>query len=305
MKLADQPTQDPVQQDPPKTDPAPQVPPVAPAAPVQQPVEQVATPQIPEGASDRTKEQFDKLIESNKRLAEKLQEEIAAREKANQTFDPIQQVPQPQVQPTQIDPNDFITVNPVTGEREYDIEKMATVTKAANERASKAEQAVQSYIQTSEQREIERQNRETFEVYPELDPDSRDTFDVEFSKGTRAIIYDSLINPQDYGGRPLSFKEAADQVKTKMATQPASEAETKPEEATDEAKAKEAQALEAAKEQASLAAVGQQPESRETVEDEEAYAKLVEGTRAGDDLALAMRLKNTDHTGTPSSSEET
>src|SRR5207245_606316 len=65
------------------------------------------------------------------------------------------------------------------------------------------------YVQTSEQREIARQNREAYTTYPQLNPQGGQ-FDSRFAQQTRAIALDSMVNPQDYGGRPLGVKEAAD-----------------------------------------------------------------------------------------------
>lgn len=101
------------------------------------------------------------------------------------------------------------------------------------------------------------------------------------------------MNPNDYDGTPLTFKEAAD-LAQKQTAKEANATEKKVEE-------QRQQALEE-KEQASLTAQGQAgtpPPSQNLPED---LAELTRRTRIGDTWALAQRLQNTPHTGTPSSS---
>ena len=166
--------------------------------------------QLPDDTRERTREQFEKLIDSNKRLFESnkmLAQELQQRNQIAQTFAPIQNVPQPR--PAQVNPQDFVEVDPVTGESSVNVERMKTHIEEINQRANRAEQAVQSYIKTSEEREIDRQNREAFGSYPELNPNDDKTFNVGFNKQVRGVLFDSMYNSSDYGGRPLTFKEAA------------------------------------------------------------------------------------------------
>ena len=282
----------------------PQAPPATPFTPAPQPAPQPAP--LPVEASDRTKEQFDKLVESNARLAEAnaaMQQEALKRSEANQQFAPLQTppAPAPQVAPVeQINPADFVTVDPISGERYVDEAKLKEKMDEVTDRATKAEQAVNNYIQTSEQREVERQEKEAYVIYPELDQ-STEKFDANLHKQTRALIYDSLINPQDYNGRPLTLKEAADVIKQQVG-QGAAPVAAAPTQTPEEAQA--AQGAQDAKEQAALAASGQQPEIRQNQQGEELLKRLSKATRLGDDEALAIRLANSDHIGTPSSSEE-
>ena len=102
--------------------------------------------------------------------------------------------------------------DPVTGEQYINESKMKSRIREIEDRASRAEQTINTYIKTAEQKDIERQNAETFSAYPELEP-GKDNFDPNFSRQVRSVIYDSLLNFDDYGGRPLSFKEAADFIK--------------------------------------------------------------------------------------------
>jgi len=248
----------------------------------------------------RTQEQFEKLLDSNKRLYEAnelLRQQLTQRALSNEQFAPIQQPPQ-QAPAQQVNVADFVEIDPVSGERYIDDKKLQTKIEELNNKASKAEEAVQSYIKTAEQREIDRQNEEAFNAFPELNP-SGDKFDVKFHNQTRALIYDSLINPQDYGGKPLSFRQAAEFAKggdkavtnseknqqasasTKSEGQTA--AETSPDTGVD------------AKQQAAASVAGEQPATREQLASSEELKELQQATRRGNTEALARRIANTDH----------
>ena len=75
----------------------------------------------------------------------------------------------------------------------------------AEQRANKAEAAIQSL-------RLEQEERETFTVHPELNPNDQ-SFNKDLHIATRRILLDSQLNPNDYGGRQLSFKQAADLAK--------------------------------------------------------------------------------------------
>ena len=253
--------------------------------------------------NERTQKQFDKLLDSNKRLYEAnelLQGQLTKKALANEQFDPIQQQPiQQQPAQQQVNVADFVEVNPVTGEKFIDDKKLQSKIQDLNEKASKAEKAVQSYIQTSEQREIDRQNEEAFTAYPELNPTGEE-FNTRFHNQTRALIYDSLINPQDYGGKALSFKKAADFVKggdenvsDNEKNQQASASKDKPGEQT--VAEDQTQEGEDAKQQAAASVSGEQPESRDALAGSEELSKLQQATRLGDQEALARRIANSDH----------
>lgn len=265
--------------------------PQQPAGEPQTPIEQPQG-ELPTDISKRTQEQFDKLLDSNQKLFqanELLRQEMVKRNEANAVFQSINQpVQQPAVQP--VNPQDFMEVD------EYGVKfvneiKLQGAISAINERATKAERVVQNYIQGAEQREIDRQNKEAFVTYPELNPTSQN-FDKPLSDFTRAVIYDSLINPQSYGGRNLTFKEAADLVKSRIAT---GEKVTTTEETVVENKPKEvsAQVAQEQKEQGSLAAAGQGQPQR-TMSAEEDLETLRQMTRLGganSDRAIIERLK--------------
>lgn len=284
--------------------------PVAAPAPVEVPAVQPAPAPAPAPAptSDRTSEQFSKLLENNKRLFdanESLKQELASRAAASQQFAPINQppVPQQQVQQQVVNPQDFINVDPVTGERYVDEGRLQAKIADMERRTTQAQEAISRYIQTSEQREIEKQNQEAFRAYPELDPNDYEKHDQAFHNQTRAIIYDSLINPKDYNGRPLTFKEAADFVaktngKGKWGQIPAAGQQPAPTQVPTQTPGANQEMLNQAQEmknQASASAQGQYQPERTTVQTED-YNFLVDRTRHGDLDSLAKRLAMTDHT---------
>lgn len=269
----------------PQVTPEPQAP-VSPWSQAQQPapVVQVAPP----ATTDRTREQFEKLLENNSKLFEaneNLRLELEKRSTANQTFTPIQQPPVSTPAPKKevVDPQDFIETDPTTGDRFINESRLKARIDEINNNSSRAAEAVKQYAQAAEQREIERQNREAFTVYPELNPNA-EKFDKTFSNNTRALIYDSLINPQDYGGRSLDFKEAADVVRAQY--QGKKQVQETPQENPEQL----SQAAQTLKQQASAGATGQQPLERSNAGGDADLESLRLKTRLGDRTALAQRI---------------
>lgn len=281
---------------------APQLTPVVPQVPqgkFDQPIQPTPVPQVVlPTVQDRTREQFEKLLESNSKLFEAnevLRQELESRRETNQQPVPVQQpqIQTPVSQPQTVDPMDFVETNPLTGERFINESRLKSRIDEVNNEARKAVQAVKQFTQVAEQkeverqnREIERQNRETFAVYPELDPNAGERFNKTFSNNTRALIYDSLINPQDYGGKSLEFKEAADQVRAQYqgtTTMPGQQSEQQ----------QQSHAAQTLKEQASLGANGQQPMERTNVNANADLETLRLRTRMGGPdgmMALAQRI---------------
>ena len=260
--------------------PAP-VAPVAPAAPVQP----TPAPALPQETNNKTKEQFEKLLESNRRLFESnesLRRQIIAREQSNQTFAPVQQVPT--APKPQVNTADFVEVDPLSGESFINTDKMKSKMDDINQRASRAEQAIQNYIKSVEQKEIERQSNETFASYPELNPGNKEKFNEGFNKQVRGILLDSMYSPSEYGGRPLTFKEAADFAK--KLSQPAL--------VVPAPVVKEDKKVQDNKIQGSTQLPSQPGNLPEPTSDQE-LERLRVKTRYGDNEALAKRLLSTEH----------
>src|SRR3990167_3608248 len=274
-----------------------------PQQPSQGQPEAVAAPEktqtdLPTGVKERTTEQFEKLKEHNKRLYEAnqlLQQEATRKSQMEQQFSPIQQTQQAQ----QPKVEDYIETDPMTGERLVNTEKLNKAIDNANQRASRAETAVQSYIQQQQYLEEKKQTEEAFKAYPNLDPKNTESFDSELTRKTRAFLLDSMMNPAEYQGRPLTFKEAADLAQSEMKQGTVSEKkEAKAEE-------KETQKNLENKEQATLSAQGVSSSATEGPNPDLELTDLQLRSRKGDTWAIAQRLATVIHTGTPKSSQET
>lgn len=266
-----------------------------------QPQSQVPVSPLPEIASERTAERFEKLTESNKRLYEAnqlLQRELNRKAQLEQqTIAPLQQSPafqQPKME-------DYIENDPITGEQQINSEKLKRVIAETNQRAIRAETAVSSFRQQQEYLEELKQTEEAYQAYPELN--NRDTkYDVDFSNDTRALILDSMMHPADYKGRTLTFKEAADRVKGRLGRSTVPTVSTPIPTVTKENK----ENLEN-KQQATLSAQGVSSAAQPTAPnpDEGLIDLRMRTRRGGEDgiWAVAQRLSKTPHTGTPTSSE--
>ncbi len=247
--------------------------------------------------SDRTTEQFEKLKESNKKLFEAnrlLQEELAKRAKSEQTFAPIQQPSQTTPAPS-ID--QFVTEDPVTGERYVDQEKLITALQSADTKAARAQAAVENYIRQQQVLDEERQTREAYDSHPEVNPNS-EKFDVTVSKRTRSLLLDSMMNPQDYGGHALSFKEAAEEAK-KQSPDQAKVLESKTQQAQQAVEGKAQATAEATGVSSTIAqqVSGGGSEELDTLRNKTRLGRGDEQT-----WAVAQRLAKVTHTGTPTSS---
>ncbi len=246
--------------------------PVAPATP--------AEPSVPQEVRDRTRREFEELLESNKRLFEAnqlLRKEVETRP----TQTPV--APQAQTQPVkpQVNPQDFVEVGP-DGERYVNEDKLKAKMEEINAKAARAEQLMNNYVQQAQERERQTQTREAFTAYPELNPEDKG-FNSELNKQVRGVLLDAMYNPSDWGGRPLTFKEAADFVKKQTLPQQPAPVATP---------SADGQAL---KEQAAAQANSEPAVARPTLSDDADLALLQKKTRTGDNEALARRLMHTEH----------
>lgn len=249
-----------------------QNPPVAPA-----PVADTPAP----AASDRTREQFDKLRDSNSTLNSQvtnLQKQLeAARAPA-----PASKAP---VVPDQIDLNSFVEVDPKTNERFINETKLNTAINNLQSQTTKAESTIQNYIKTNEDRRIEQQKEDAFTSHPELRPES-DKFDKKFYKTVRAVLYDSMMNADEYG-KTLSLKEAADYVRQEVIN-------TSPQAAMPEAEKAAKPGVSDAKANAGTM-VPSVPQNAPQPTYSEDLKILRLATRQGSTDALAQRILATDH----------
>lgn len=163
--------------------------------------------ELPEGVTERTREQFNKLKGM-------LREEREQREKRENVFESIKpkgQEPKMQTSGAMSDGQiqDVISqfIDPDTGV--VDVNGLNRVIAQTAARSARAEQVVRSFTAQQRQMEEERQAQEAFEAYPNLDPKS-DGFDETLHRKTRAFLVDSMLKPGDYGNKTLTYREAAD-----------------------------------------------------------------------------------------------
>jgi len=232
----------------------------APQQEVSEAEESASRDELPEGVTDRTREQFEKLKQSNQALKAEL-DRLSKTEQKN-VFGSLAQGPSfgtPQ-------PQQF--VDPYTGE--VDVQ-------ALNKAITDAQQQANAARREARRVKEEAQEKEAYADYPEINPNAKN-FDKKLFNATRAILVDSLMNPADYGNKELTLKEAVE-----IAAGP-NTARTR------QAEVNARQALEqlGPKEQASLEAEGRSDRRQSAV----SYDDLRERSRKGDDDAIVERLKN-------------
>ena len=209
--------------------------------------------ELPEDAKERTRREFEKV-------RTQLQEERARREYYESVFNSMQ--PKAEEAPTPI-------IDPDTGFTNVDaLNDVQKRSLEAERRANEALQAVKGY-------EEQRENREVYQAFPELDPNDGAKHDKQFHIQVRQTLLDSMLNPDDYNGRQLSFMDAARmvsqnrQVKTEQPKQDQTEA----------------------KEQVSVEPAGNTGRRSDIINSDADYLK--HQTRKGNIDAIVERLKNT------------
>lgn len=222
--------------------------------------------QLPEGAPERTREEFDKLKQRNKRL----KEELERKKRTESVFDSMRPQPEPAAPPA-VSPEVEQFIDPQTGY--VDVGRLNQAMTQQRQEIAATRQQIQQYVEAE-------QEREAYKTYPELNPKVADKFDDAFYRRTRAVLMDSMVNPQDYGNRALTLKEAADEAKGSTG---------KVVEKAKKEGAKEAMEKLTPKEQASLEATGRS-DRRAKVETGSSSEDLSVRTRYGDKAAIAERL---------------
>lgn len=236
-----------------------------------------------DAVSQRTKEQFEKLTGSNQALNqenERLRRELESLKKPQPA-----PMPQPTVQESiqtaqsaGVDPSSYVEVDPKTGERYVNENKLNDVIKDLQSKTMRAEQTIQNYIKTTNEERVQKQREAAFKSYPELEPGT-EKFDKDFYLNVKATLRDSMFNPDDYG-KIFTLKEAADYVRDRI--KPSVKQETKQEDQGNP------------KVEAGAQAPSQTAKAQPQVDPEE-LSVLRMATRKGNMQALAQRLLATDH----------
>ena len=200
--------------------------------------EQTTDSALPIDVTERTRKEFDKLRDD-------LRAEREKREKLESMFQSIQKS------------QDARTETPVG---EVDTSQRIA---EAERKAYEVEAEFKRYLE-------EQENREVYTAYPQLNPADESSFDKGLHVETRRILLDSMLNPDDYEGKQLSFKDAA-----KLAT--------------DGLAGRGGNTEEASKEQVSFAAPGNTGRQQVISDDQDA---LRYQTRKGNVDSIVARLRN-------------
>lgn len=142
-------------------------------------------PTLPDGVSERTKEEFDKLKEHNAQL----KAENEAYKSKTSVLDDLRPSA-PNLSPTQVDD---IKKSLVDENGFVDVARLEAVIKDADDRARRAEEkalALESKVQNSEEKV---QVREVHKDFPNLDPHS-ESFDPKFYELVRLELIGQMMN---------------------------------------------------------------------------------------------------------------
>lgn len=211
---------------------------------------------LPEGVKERTSHEFEKL-------REQLRTERERRQYAESVFTSLQpKAPAPVATPIYDPETGLLNESVLT-----DVQQRAI---AAEDRARRAEAAVQTYMEDQEK-------KEAYASYPELEPGPK--LDKQLHVTTRSILLDSMVNPDDYGGKQLTFKQAADYARKISAPLVAQAKKQGAQEAIEQLTPKEQAALEA------TGSPGRRSEVSSNMTD------LQSQTRRGSESATIERLK--------------
>lgn len=184
---------------------------------------------LPDDASDRTKEQFQKLTKSNQELKGKLDqyEQLVAETRKRQFGEDalsslrpqgnfreqVQQQPQQVQNRVQKARQAGVTADQLVDEQGMlDVNKLNQVIQQVNQTAAKAAMTAQQAEKRAYERFDEQQQvQEAHSEYPSIDPQS-EKFNQEHYNNVQALIMHSMVRPDLYGGNQLRLSEAAKRV---------------------------------------------------------------------------------------------
>lgn len=159
---------------------------------------------LPESASDRTKEEFKKILEENRRLKEERRKSAGT-----SVFDSLRPTEVPNVDMSQFGRVHPQTATPATqdfiGPDGVDVDGLNKALRSANDRATLAEIEASHAAQRIQQLDERQQVREAHSSFPELDPVNEEKFDPNF--------YDLVALKIAKSGMKLGLVQAAMEVK--------------------------------------------------------------------------------------------
>lgn len=235
----------------------------------EQPAEQIDV-NLPEGAKEETKEQFQKLLEHNKEMARKLEEyERQQQSKFTSVLDEVR--PQTQqfsnLSATQVED---ITKGLVDEAGYIDQDLLNKTLKQANDRAQRAEDRAVLAEQRIERFEETQLVRDVHAKHPELDPYSQ-SYNPTFRKEVR----DEILKQMQRGYQ--DYEAAADKVKAEYTAKQATKTQVQ------EVKQEQVKKVISQREQASTTV------SKATYQGQ--YEDQDEGVRKGDALSIGQLLQ--------------
>lgn len=147
---------------------------------------------LPVDVKERTRQEFEKL-------KGELREERARREYMEQVYKDLQPKAEETVETPIYDPNTGLLDETV-------LTDMQRRTIEAEKRAQKAESAVNSYLESQEKRVV-------FSKHPDANPES-EQFDKNMSDVASSLIFRSMVHPEEFGNKQLSFMEGIERAKS-------------------------------------------------------------------------------------------
>lgn len=224
---------------------------------------EVAGNELPNEASDRTRASFE-------RLTQELAEERKRREVLEGAFKTLK----PKEEKVQEQP----IYDPDTGLlNEQALTNVQLRAQEAERQALETRKQLDELLEGQKKQAKEREDAEAYAAHPELDPKNEKVFNKDLRDVTASIMLQSMIHPEEFGGKQLSHKEAGFKAKELIAKISGN---------VKEEAAKEAIEQLSPKEQAALEATGSSKRGNGTD-----ISSLRYNTRKGDDNALAERLK--------------
>lgn len=175
-----------------------------------------AATQLPDEAKDRTRKEFEKLLDENRQLKSKIQKQNYGTSVFD-SFRPTQTLPQqpaPQVR-TENSSNGYLNQRQVDSiasqfvdeEGNVDINGLNNALSSAENRAQQAMNIAQKSEERLVRFEESQQAKEAHAIHTWLDPEQPDFDSVKFE-----LVRDRLLREKYYEGKELSLLEAANQV---------------------------------------------------------------------------------------------
>jgi hypothetical protein len=236
----------------------------APSTEEQQTTEETTSAnELPKEASDRTKERFDEKTSQ-------LREERQRREALEGAFKTLK----PEAKPEQ----DLPIYDPDTGLlNEQALTNVQLRAQEAEKQAQATNQKLETILEEQKKQSQEREDQEAYTAHPELNPKNEKTFNKDLRDMTASLLLQSMVHPEEFGGKQLTHKEAGDKAKDLVAKISGN---------VKEEAAKEAIEQLSPKEQAGLEATGSRQRTGQTDMD-----SLQRRSRTGDPEAIMERLQ--------------